>query len=142
MIRAMTPDDAPALLALWRGAVEATHHFLTPADIEGLEPEVRGYLASGAEIWVAERDGAAAAFLGLDDAEIATLFVDAAWRGQGVGRALVAFALERGADWVQVNEQNPQAVGFYEAMGFAHAGRSPVDSAGRPFPLLTLKRKA
>lgn len=138
----MTPDDAPALLALWRGAVEATHHFLTPADIEGLEPEVRGYLASGAEIWVAERDGAAAAFLGLDGAEIATLFVDAAWRGQRVGRALVAFALERGADWVQVNEQNPQAVGFYEAMGFAQAGRSPVDSAGRPFPLLTLKRKA
>jgi putative acetyltransferase len=142
MIRAMTPADAPALLALWRGAVEATHHFLTPADIEGLEPEVRGYLASGAEIWVAERDGAAAAFLGLDGAEIATLFVDAAWRGQGVGRALMAFALERGADWVQVNEQNPQAVGFYEAMGFAQAGRSPVDSAGRPFPLLTLKRKA
>ena len=91
---------------------------------------------------MAERDGAAAAFLGLDGAEIATLFVDAAWRGQRVGRALVAFALERGADWVQVNEQNPQAVGFYEAMGFAQAGRSPVDSAGRPFPLLTLKRKA
>lgn len=109
MIRALTPADAPALLALWRGAVEATHHFLTPADIEGLEPEVRGYLASGAEIWVAERDGAAAGFLGLDGAEIATLFVDAAWHDRGVGRALMAFAIVRGADWVQVNEQNPQA---------------------------------
>lgn len=138
----MTPDDAPALLALWRGAVEATHHFLTPADIEGLEPEVRGYLASGAQIWVAEADGAPTGFLGLDGAEIATLFVDADRRGQGVGRALMTFALERGADWVQVNEQNPQAVGFYEAMGFAQAGRSPVDSAGRPFPLLTMRRQA
>ena len=40
---------------------------------------------------------------------------------------------------LDVNEQNPQAVGFYEHEGFVVAGRSPVDDAGRPFPLLHMR---
>jgi putative acetyltransferase len=35
-----------------------------------------------------------------------------------------------------VNEQNPEAVGFYLHYGFAQTGRSPLDGEGRPFPLL------
>jgi putative acetyltransferase len=41
-----------------------------------------------------------------------------------------------------VNEQNPAAVGFYEALGFTVRGRSPVDGEGRPFPLLHMHRPA
>lgn len=37
---------------------------------------------------------------------------------------------------VDVNEQNPQAVGFYLHYGFVQTGRSPLDGEGRPFPLL------
>ena len=136
----MTPDDAPALLALWRGAVEATHHFLTPADIEGLEPEVRGYLASEAELWTAERDGRPAGFMGLDGDEIVSLFVDPAVHRSGVGRALIDHALARGATWLGVNEQNPGAVAFYERLGFTVTERSDLDSEGRPFPILTMRR--
>ena len=40
---------------------------------------------------------------------------------------------------LDVNEQNPQAVGFYEHEGFVVAGRSPVADAGRPFPLLHMR---
>jgi putative acetyltransferase len=47
----------------------------------------------------------------------------------------------RGGDLtVDVNEQNPAAVGFYEAVGFVVVGRSPLDDAGRPFPLLHMRR--
>ena len=42
---------------------------------------------------------------------------------------------------VDVNEQNPEAVKFYEAMGFVVAERSPLDDQGRPFPLLRMKEK-
>lgn len=38
-----------------------------------------------------------------------------------------------------VNEQNSQAVGFYERMGFRRAGRSEVDGEGRPYPLIHLE---
>lgn len=140
MIRRATPADAPALLALWRAAVEATHHFLTPADIDAIETEVRGYLASDAELWTAERDGRPVGFMGLDGDEIASLFVDPAVHRGGIGRALMAHAQARGATWLGVNEQNPGAIAFYERMGFAPTGRSDTDGAGRPFPIVTMRR--
>ena len=41
---------------------------------------------------------------------------------------------------VDVNEQNPAAVRFYEACGFVVEGRSELDSSGRPFPLLHMRQ--
>lgn len=40
---------------------------------------------------------------------------------------------------VDVNEQNPDAVRFYEAVGFEVFGRSETDGGGRPFPLLHMR---
>jgi len=42
---------------------------------------------------------------------------------------------------VDVNEQNQQAVGFYRRLGFEVEGRSEVDSMGKPFPLLHLRKR-
>ena len=39
-----------------------------------------------------------------------------------------------------VNEQNPQAVGFYEHMGFRVCKRSDVDAQGDPYPVLYMQR--
>jgi putative acetyltransferase len=36
---------------------------------------------------------------------------------------------------VDVNEQNPQAIGFYEHIGFKKVARSPLDEQGKPYPL-------
>ena len=47
--------------------------------------------------------------------------------------------IERGIRHVDVNEQNPQALGFYRHLGFEQVGRSPLDGQGRPFPLLHLR---
>ena len=38
-----------------------------------------------------------------------------------------------------VNEQNPQAVGFYEHMGFKTYKRTDFDEEGNPYPLLYLQ---
>jgi putative acetyltransferase len=43
---------------------------------------------------------------------------------------------------VDVNEQNPEARGFYERLGFTVVARSELDGTGRPFPLLHLRRPA
>lgn len=43
---------------------------------------------------------------------------------------------ELGATKVDVNEQNEQALGFYQHIGFSVTGRSPVDGQGKPYPLL------
>lgn len=41
---------------------------------------------------------------------------------------------------VMVNEQNPQAVGFYEHLGFQTYKRTECDEEGNPYPLLYMKR--
>jgi hypothetical protein len=50
-----------------------------------------------------------------------------------------AFHIHRhGARQVDVNKQNPQATAFYLGQGFQQVGRSALDGADRPFPLLHL----
>ncbi|WP_431470667.1 acetyltransferase [Sphingosinithalassobacter sp. LHW66-3] len=143
-IRRNTPEDATRLFALWHAAVEATHHFLSPADRSEIAAMVRDDYLPAAELWVAsDAADCPVAFLGMTGAHVDALFVDPAHHGRGVGRALMDFARARHAVLtVDVNEQNPRAVGFYERLGFVRTGRSPTDDQGRPFPLLHFRLEA
>lgn len=68
------------------------------------------------------------------------LFIAPQMRGRGIGKLLVNYAVEHQGVWkVDVNEQNEQAVGFYQKMGFSVVGRSPVDNQGKPYPLLHME---
>jgi putative acetyltransferase len=145
-VRRALPTEHAALVVLWERSVRVTHDFLVEADIVHLRPQVADYFAgSAADLWVLtdERD-VPLGFLGVAGDSIAALFVDPAHLGQGGGRRLVSHAqqLRGGALTVDVNEQNVRARGFYEALGFAVVGRSPVDDMERPFPLLHMRREA
>lgn len=62
-------------------------------------------------------------------------------RGGGLGRRLLEYGAEHyGIREVTVNEQNPQAVGFYEHMGFVTYKRTDRDEQGGPYPLLYMRR--
>jgi len=139
--RLSTPADADRLFELWHDAVKATHDFLSAGDFDAIALEVRPYLAT-APLWVIEDDhGPAAAFMGMTDAHIDALFVAPDRHGRGIGRTLIDHATrEAGTLTVDVNEQNVGAIAFYERLGFVRFGRSPLDDAGRPYPLLHLRR--
>jgi putative acetyltransferase len=145
-IRAARGNDLDALVALWERSVRATHDFLAEGDIEALRPRVGEALRDDAlDLWVLVDTGdRPIGFLGLAGDAISALFLDPDHRGQGGGHLLVAHAqaLRGGALTVDVNEQNPAARGFYEALGFVVVGRSPLDDEGRPFPLLHMRRDA
>ncbi len=47
-----------------------------------------------------------------------------------------------GPSRVDVNEQNEQALGFYQHLGFSVIGRSPLDGQGKPYPLLHMELPA
>jgi len=144
-IRRARPADSGALLALWERSVRATHEFLTEDDIVGLRPHVAQALRDDAlELWALTDEDVPIGFMGLAGDDIAALFLEPAHRGRGGGRRLVAHAqaLRGGELTVDVNEQNPAARGFYEALGFVVAGRSTLDADGRPFPLLHMRRPA
>ena len=143
MIRQPEPAEYDALLGLWLRSVRATHTFLTEADIQALLPLVRESVLPVLELWALySRAGGLMGFMGLQQRSIEALFIAPEYLRQGGGRALLGHAIElKGLPvTVDVNEQNAAATQFYLANGFIVTGRSPLDSAGRPFPLLHLQR--
>ena len=46
-----------------------------------------------------------------------------------------------GISELDVNEQNPEAIAFYTRRGFEVIGRSETDDAGRPYPLLHMRKR-
>ncbi|QHG65855.1 acetyltransferase [Pseudomonas putida] len=138
IIRQALAADHPRLLDIWLRAVRATHQFLQASDIEALLPQLRDVYLHAVELWVAvDPEDTPLGFIGLNENHVEMLFIDPDLRGQGIGRELLDFC-RRSRDTlsVDVNEQNPQAVGFYLHYGFVQTGRSPLDGEGRPFPLL------
>ncbi|MDE3737506.1 putative acetyltransferase [Metapseudomonas resinovorans] len=137
----LSPTDRQRLVEVWEGAVRATHHFLCEDDIQFFKPLVRdAYLDSVELACLRNTDGCIAGFVGTDGTKVEMLFVDPAQRGQGIGRALMEHAMALGARSVDVNEHNPQAVGFYLRLGFVQYDRSEVDGSGKPFPILHLRK--
>lgn len=135
-------SEADQLLAVWERSVRATHHFLEEADIEFLRPLIVDALfALDHLVGLRDQSGTLVAFLGTEDTKIEALFVDPAWFRGGLGARLVRYAIEvLGVTTVDVNEQNPGAVAFYHRQGFRQFARSPLDSTGKPFPILHLRR--
>src|SRR5260221_14532042 len=138
---AVGPDDYARVVEVWEASIRATHTFATEADIEVIRPLVRDGLPDVPHLLcVRAPAGQVAGFIGVQDAKVEMLFVHPAWRGQGIGRRLLSYAVTTlGADGLDVNEQNPQALGFYLRMGFEVMGRSAVDSLGKPYPLLHMR---
>lgn len=143
-VRAAESTDLETLLHIWERSVRATHSFLREEDIDFYRPLVREALGTGAlEVWVLTTDtDQPIGFLGLDGSRIEALFLEPAHRGAGGGRRLVAHAqaLRGGTLSLDVNEQNSDARGFYEALGFKVVGRSDTDGTDRPYPLLHMQR--
>ncbi|MGV0750166.1 acetyltransferase [Mycolicibacter minnesotensis] len=134
------PAEYPRLVAIWRSAVDATHHFLANADRADIESQLADAYFPSVRLTVAEIDGDPVGFVGTAGRHLEMLFVHADTRGHGIGSALLEHAItEQRIRYVDVNEQNEQAVGFYVRRGFVVTGRSELDDAGRPYPLLHME---
>ncbi len=81
-------------------------------------------------------------FMGVERDRLEMLFLSPAERGKGLGKQLVQQGIQSfGVREVTVNEQNPQAVGFYLHMGFETFRRTDHDEEGGPYPLLYMRLK-
>lgn len=140
-IQPANPSQYDALITIWESSVRATHDFLPESDIERLKPLIKEQYMPNVNLFVAMDDNdILLGFIGTYENRIEMLFIDSNERGQGIGKQLLKYALnELQVDEVDVNEQNPQTIGFYQYMGFSIVGRSDVDGEGNPYPLLTMK---
>ena len=163
-IRQAQSSDHTALAKLWRRSVEATHHFLPHGEVERLFGDVRNVYLPGVNIvWLAEfaptgqnaagaqapgqtvcvqrvDGGTLAGFIGCNGPQVEMLFVEPRCFRLGVGGALLAHVRSvHPRLTLDVNEQNPQALAFYERQGFRVVGRSALDGQGKPYPLLHME---
>ncbi|WNI36300.1 GNAT family N-acetyltransferase [Chryseobacterium sp. SG20098] len=136
-IRLATAEDYPAIMEIWESAVKATHYFLTEEDFNYFKEAIpRDYLPH-LEVYLITEDNESKGFASVADGNLEMLFIHNDTRGKGYGKKLYQFMKEKtGLTKVDVNEQNPQAIGFYEKMGFKKAGRSEKDGSGKDYPLI------
>ncbi|WP_194945130.1 GNAT family N-acetyltransferase [Limnohabitans sp. DM1] len=147
VIRSARHDDAARI------AVLATQVWLHTYATEGISAGIADYTRSEltpdkylaiqndalAHIWVAERSAHLIGFAVLNMgvpcptrastlAELQTLYVQAHFVRQGVGRQLMSVAEKRAFDlagmplWLTVNAHNAQAIGFYMHQGYTKQG--------------------
>ena len=136
-----SPELIGQLLNVWEASVRASHHFLTEADIIRLTPQAEGALQFIETLWVMQDDGRPVGFMGVQERKIEMLFLHPDYFRRGLGKTFVERAFsELDVEYVDVNEQNPNATKFYEQMGFKVFNRTECDSEGNPFPILEMKR--
>ena len=136
---AATKVDYVDLIQVWEASVRATHDFLTETDIEHYKPLILNEYFDQLQLFCMVEGDHISGFIGLDGELIQMLFIDPTYRGKGIGKTLVSFAVENfNANKVDVNEQNEQAVGFYKHLGFEVTECSEFDAAGKPYPILSM----
>ena len=135
-----TDDLVNVLVGLWDKSVRASHHFLAEVDIRHLTPFVGEAIRGVETLLVMYQGNRPLAFMGVKNRKIEMLFVAPGCFGNGFGKQLVRIAIgQYGVCYVDVNEQNPQAEGFYRHLGFRTFERTETDGQGNPFPILKMK---
>lgn len=130
------------LVDVWESSVQATHLFLSPDEIHHIKQYVPQALTDVPILMVAEnKEGKLVGFMGVADQTLEMLFISNEYRGKGLGKQFIQYAIENYAiNKLTVNEQNPLAKRFYEYMGFEVYKRTALDEQGNPYPLLYMKR--
>ena len=140
-VQAKTPRLLESLLNVWEASVRTTHLFLSDVEINQIKKYVPQAFSEVERLTAAaDASGKPVAFMGVTGERLEMLFVAPEVRGTGIGKQLLLHGIESyGVREVTVNEQNPQAIGFYEHMGFATYKRTDFDKEGNPYPLLYMK---
>jgi len=140
-IENINKKEYPIVVDVWEASVRATHDFLKEEDIEYFKPLILNTYLDAVELrCIKNENGNIIGFSGVADQNLEMLFIHPNARGKGIGKALLQYALkEQNVTKVDVNEDNPQAIGFYEKFGFTTYNRSELDSSGKPYPILHMR---
>ena len=124
-----------------RDSVKATHLFLSKEEIENIKKYVPQAISKVSHLVIIEDDNnIPIAFMGINDTKLEILFIKNSERGKGLGKQLLNYGIKNyHVNELAVNEQNPNAKGFYEYMGFKVYKRTELDEQGNPYPILYMR---
>lgn len=126
------------LIEVWEDSVKATHLFLSNEEIKNIKKYVPQALKGVSHLIIIKNENNIhIAFMGIEDKKLEMLFIKNSERRKGLGKKLLNYGIENyNIKELVVNEQNPNAKGFYEHLGFRVYKRSATDEQGNPYPIL------
>lgn len=139
-IKPYNPNHREQLLSVWERSVIASHSFLSQKDFSIIKANLAAYDFSLTNLHCLMENDRLLGFVGLTNTKIDMLFLDPDYIGKGFGKLLIEFAMEvYHANQVDVNEQNPKALEFYQKFGFEIYERNERDDFGMRYPLLRMR---
>ena len=140
-IRLATIGDYPKIMEIWESAIKATHDFLAEEDFIYFKEVIPKDYLPNLEVFLLIENDEPIGFSSASEGNLEMLFIHNDYRGKGYGKKLFHFMKENhGITKVDVNEQNQQAIGFYEKLGFRQTGRSEKDGSGKDYPIIHMLR--
>lgn len=143
IIDTIQKSEYTEVVAVWEASVRATHDFLKEEDIQYFKPLILNtYLDAVNLRCIRNEQNNIIGFLGVAEQNLEMLFIHPNHRGKSIGKSLLNYAIKNmQVTKVDVNEQNKQALGFYQHFGFQIINRSEVDASGKPYPILHMELK-
>ncbi|MCL2791488.1 MAG: GNAT family N-acetyltransferase [Spirochaetaceae bacterium] len=142
MICSVIKKDYPNLSKIWEKAAKDTSDFLKVENVEFYRKYKMPYYFDQISFFAyIDQKGKMKGFLGVSKEKIEMLFVDDKSRRKGIGKKLMDFAINNlKICKVDVNEQNKNAVLFFNSLGFKVIGSSETDKEGKIYPVLCLEK--
>ncbi|WP_421439883.1 GNAT family N-acetyltransferase [Agrobacterium tumefaciens] len=135
--------DTQILSRIWLDASLLAHPFIGTQRLREQQRLIEDTYLLLSETFVAAQAGDPVGFISLLDSFIGGLFVAPAQQGKGIGRRLIAHALDlKGELSLEVYTANEQAMRFYRSLGFLEVSRRSTDDDGLPFENARLSLKA
>ncbi|WCK16277.1 GNAT family N-acetyltransferase [Agrobacterium tumefaciens] len=135
--------DTQILSRIWLDASLLAHPFIGTQRLREQQRLIEDTYLALSETFVAAQAGDPVGFISLLDSFIGGLFVAPAQQGKGIGRRLIAHALDlKGELSLEVYTANEQAMRFYRSHGFLEVSRRSTDDDGLPFESARLSLKA
>lgn len=133
MIRAFTATDTDAVMQAWHKASALAHPFLSNDLIAKADALIRNTFLPMAETAVLEQDGQVVGFIALLDHQVGGLFLDPAYHGRGLGKALMDHAAQSHPVLeLEVFRDNTIGRRFYATYGFEELEEKIDDFSGLP----------
>lgn len=93
MIRKIKVTDYPRLMEIWESAVLSTHDFLKEEDFIYYKGQLPVYFQY-VNLFGFEQEGILIGFMGIAEGNLEMLFIDNNYRGTGVGKKLITYAID------------------------------------------------
>ena len=132
MIRIFEQQDMDPVLDIWLRASIKAHDFIDAAYWQAHVATMREVYIPASETYVIADDSKVLGFCSLLDNQLAALFVDPDYQGQGLGKRLLGYAKSiRDELTLAVYTENTSSLAFYLAQGFKVTREQVDEQTGR-----------